>query len=50
MAATPPQPASAFSLATIRTHLERIFEKTGTLRQAELIRVLLQGQNGGGEA
>jgi DNA-binding CsgD family transcriptional regulator len=30
------------SLATARTHLERIFAKTGVHRQAELVRVLLR--------
>jgi DNA-binding CsgD family transcriptional regulator len=29
------------STATARTHLSSIFEKTGTRRQAELIRLLL---------
>lgn len=29
------------SINTVRTHLERIFEKTGVRRQAELIRVLM---------
>jgi len=31
------------SLATARTHLERIFEKTGARRQAELVRIVLRG-------
>jgi DNA-binding CsgD family transcriptional regulator len=26
---------------TVRTHIKRIFEKTGTNRQAELVRVIL---------
>lgn len=34
------------SLATARTHLERIFEKTGVHRQAELVRLLLQSRSG----
>jgi DNA-binding CsgD family transcriptional regulator len=29
------------SLTTVRTHLQRIFDKTGTHRQAELVRLLL---------
>ena len=29
------------SLSTIRIHLQRVFEKTGTHRQAELVRLLL---------
>lgn len=39
------KPAAAerrgISFATARTHLSNIFEKTGTHRQAELIRLLL---------
>jgi DNA-binding CsgD family transcriptional regulator/PAS domain-containing protein len=31
----------SISLATVRTHLQHVFEKTGTHRQAELIRLLL---------
>jgi DNA-binding CsgD family transcriptional regulator/PAS domain-containing protein len=31
----------ALSIATIKTHLQRVFEKTDTHRQAELIRLLL---------
>jgi len=31
----------SISRATARTHLSRIFDKTGTRRQAELVRVLL---------
>ena len=31
----------SISKATARTHLSRIFDKTGTRRQAELVRVLL---------
>ena len=31
------------SLATVRTHLNHIFEKTGVHRQAELVRLLMQG-------
>ena len=30
------------SLNTVRTHLKRIFEKTGTRRQAELVQLVLQ--------
>lgn len=30
------------SMNTARTHLKRIFQKTGTRRQAELVRLLLQ--------
>lgn len=40
------KPAAAerrgISFATARTHLSSIFEKTGTHRQAELIRLLMQ--------
>ena len=32
------------SLATARTHLAHVFDKTGTRRQAELVRLLLRGQ------
>ena len=32
------------SVTTASTHLTRIFEKTGTRRQAELVRLLLDGQ------
>jgi DNA-binding CsgD family transcriptional regulator/PAS domain-containing protein len=32
------------SLATARTHLAHVFNKTGTRRQAELVRLLLQSQ------
>jgi DNA-binding CsgD family transcriptional regulator len=32
------------SLATARTHLAHVFDKTGTRRQAELVRLLLQSQ------
>jgi DNA-binding CsgD family transcriptional regulator len=32
------------SLATIRTHIAHVFNKTGTHRQAELVRLLLQSQ------
>ena len=31
----------AISLATARTHLSRIFDKTGVRRQAELVRLLI---------
>jgi DNA-binding CsgD family transcriptional regulator len=34
------------TLATVCTHRQRVFEKTGTRRQAELIRVVLQGAAG----
>ncbi|WP_225771055.1 helix-turn-helix transcriptional regulator [Inquilinus sp. Marseille-Q2685] len=34
------------SLATVRSHQQRVFEKTGTRRQAELVRLLLQAQAG----
>jgi len=32
------------SLTTARTHLARVFDKTGTRRQAELVRLILQSQ------
>jgi DNA-binding CsgD family transcriptional regulator len=32
------------SLATARTHLAHLFDKTGTHRQAELVRLVLQSQ------
>jgi len=32
----------SISRSTARTHLSRLFEKTGTRRQAELVRVLMQ--------
>jgi DNA-binding CsgD family transcriptional regulator len=32
------------SLATARTHLAHVFDKTGTRRQAELVRLILQSQ------
>ena len=32
------------SLATARTHLAHVFDKTGTRRQAQLVRLLLQSQ------
>ena len=32
------------SLATVRTHLAHVFDKTGARRQAELVRLILQGQ------
>jgi DNA-binding CsgD family transcriptional regulator/PAS domain-containing protein len=35
----------SISRATARTHLSRIFDKTGTRRQAELVRVLLSTKN-----
>jgi DNA-binding CsgD family transcriptional regulator len=35
----------SISRATARTHLARIFDKTGTRRQAELVRVLLSTKN-----
>ncbi len=31
------------SLNTVRTHLKRIFSKTGTDRQAELVRLIISG-------
>ncbi|MBO0681490.1 helix-turn-helix transcriptional regulator [Mycolicibacterium sp. S2-37] len=31
----------SLSLATVKTHVQRVFEKTGTHRQAELVRLLL---------
>jgi DNA-binding CsgD family transcriptional regulator len=31
-------------LATAQTQLARVFDKTGTQRQAELVRVILQNQ------
>lgn len=33
----------AMSLATVRTHLQHVFDKTDTHRQAELVRLLLRG-------
>jgi DNA-binding CsgD family transcriptional regulator len=33
------------SLATARTHLAHVFDKTGTRRQAELVRLILQSQS-----
>jgi DNA-binding CsgD family transcriptional regulator/PAS domain-containing protein len=33
----------SLSLATVRTHLQHVFDKTGTHRQAELVRLLLGG-------
>jgi DNA-binding CsgD family transcriptional regulator len=32
------------SLTTARTHLAHVFDKTGTRRQAELVRLILQSQ------
>ena len=34
------------TLATVCTHRQRVFEKTGTKRQAELVRVILEGAAG----
>jgi DNA-binding CsgD family transcriptional regulator len=34
------------SVATLKTHLVRIFEKTGVSRQAELVRLLLEETQG----
>ena len=34
------------SVSTIRTHLQRAFDKTGTHRQAELVRLLLTHESG----
>lgn len=31
----------SLSLATVKTHLQHVFDKTGTHRQAELVRLLL---------
>jgi len=31
-------------LATARAHLAHVFDKTGTRRQAELVRLILQSQ------
>jgi DNA-binding CsgD family transcriptional regulator len=36
------------SLATVRTHLAHVFDKTGTRRQAELVRLILQGRPAAG--
>ncbi|HEX2285077.1 MAG TPA: LuxR C-terminal-related transcriptional regulator [Mycobacterium sp.] len=33
----------SLSLATVRTHLQHVFDKTNTHRQAELVRLLLGG-------
>ena len=30
------------SLSTVRTHLQRVFQKTGAHRQAELVRLLME--------
>ncbi|MGK6315737.1 LuxR C-terminal-related transcriptional regulator [Neorhizobium sp. DT-125] len=38
--------ALSLSLSTVRTHQQRVFEKTGTHRQAELVRLLLGVQGG----
>ena len=35
------------SLATARTHLGRVFQKTGVGRQAELVRLIMQAGEGG---
>jgi DNA-binding CsgD family transcriptional regulator len=35
------------SLGTARTHLQRIFDKTGVCRQAELVRLVIEGGNAG---
>jgi DNA-binding CsgD family transcriptional regulator len=35
----------SISRSTARTHLSRIFDKTGTRRQAELVRVLISTKN-----
>jgi DNA-binding CsgD family transcriptional regulator/PAS domain-containing protein len=37
------------SLTTVRTHLAHVFDKTGTRRQAELVRLMLQGQPATGD-
>ena len=34
------------TLTTARTHLAHIFEKTGTRRQAEVVRLILQSAGG----
>jgi DNA-binding CsgD family transcriptional regulator len=34
------------TLATVCTHRQRVFEKTGTKRQAELVRLILEGAAG----
>jgi DNA-binding CsgD family transcriptional regulator len=34
------------SLSTTRTHLQHVFEKTHTRRQAELVRLIVEGQSG----
>jgi DNA-binding CsgD family transcriptional regulator len=34
------------SLSTVRAHLQHVFEKTGTRRQAELARLLLSLETG----
>ncbi|MEV5834830.1 LuxR C-terminal-related transcriptional regulator [Nocardia sp. NPDC052112] len=39
----------AVSANTVRTHLQRVFEKTGTHRQAELVRVLTTVLSGTGQ-
>jgi DNA-binding CsgD family transcriptional regulator len=31
----------SLSVSTVKTHLQHVFEKTGTHRQAELVRLLL---------
>ena len=42
--ATPHQIAERFNtaIATVRTHMRRLLEKTGTTRQAELVRKVLR--------
>ena len=37
------------SLTTVRTHLAHVFDKTGMRRQAELVRLILQGQPATGD-
>jgi DNA-binding CsgD family transcriptional regulator/PAS domain-containing protein len=37
------------SLTTVRTHLAHVFDKTGMRRQAELVRLMLQGQPATGD-
>jgi DNA-binding CsgD family transcriptional regulator len=37
------------SLTTVRTHLAHVFDKTGTRRQAELVRLILRGQPATGD-
>jgi DNA-binding CsgD family transcriptional regulator len=41
---------AGISLGTARTHLQRIFDKTGVCRQAELVRLVIENENAGRNA